>query len=55
MLIAAHPWDVDGAARARLLTGWVARSGGGYPPYFVAPDTEARDLERLVASLQDGS
>jgi 2-haloacid dehalogenase len=55
MLISVHPWDIDGAARAGLLTGWVARKGGDYPPYFRTPDVGERDLPRLVASLHGGS
>ena len=31
MLVATHPWDVDGAARAGLRTAWVNRSGIATP------------------------
>jgi 2-haloacid dehalogenase len=55
MLIAVHPWDIDGAARAGLLTGWVARNGGEYPPYFKTPDIRERDLRKLVAALHGAS
>jgi 2-haloacid dehalogenase len=51
MLIAAHPWDIDGARRAGLRAGWVARSGGAYPPYFQPPDIRGRDLSQLVLAL----
>ena len=34
MLVAVHPWDVDGAARAGLRTAWVNRTGSGYPAHF---------------------
>lgn len=27
MLVAVHPWDIDGAARAGLRTAWIDRSG----------------------------
>jgi 2-haloacid dehalogenase len=38
ILVAVHPWDVDGAARAGLRTAWVDRGGhGGYPPYIREP------------------
>lgn len=50
-LIAAHPWDIDGAGRAGLRTGWIARSGGAYPPYFRPPDMRGRDLTQLVRAL----
>jgi 2-haloacid dehalogenase len=52
MLVAVHPWDIDGAARAGLLTGWVTRKGGVYPPYFRAPTIRGHDLGELVASLK---
>jgi 2-haloacid dehalogenase len=55
MLIAAHPWDIDGAARAGLRTGWVARSGGAYPAYFQPPDVRARDLSQLVLALDESA
>ena len=31
MLVAVHPWDIDGASRAGLVTAWLNRSGGPYP------------------------
>ena len=31
MLVAVHPWDVDGAGRAGLRTAWLNRSGTSYP------------------------
>ncbi len=45
MLVAVHPWDIDGAARAGLRTAWIDRSGGaGYPAFF-------RPAEVVVDSL----
>jgi 2-haloacid dehalogenase len=38
MLVAVHPWDIDGAARAGLATAWIDRAGGPYPDYFRAAD-----------------
>ncbi len=32
LLVAVHPWDTDGAARAGLRTAWVNRTGRGVPP-----------------------
>lgn len=52
LLIAVHPWDIDGAARAGLRTGWVNRNGGRYPSYFTAPDLEASDLVELARALR---
>lgn len=50
-LIAVHPWDIDGAGRAALRTGWLARDGASYPPFFRAPEFRARDLPTLAAAL----
>lgn len=52
MLVAVHPWDIDGAARAGLRTGWINRRGTPYPSYFSAPDVQAPDLPALAASLR---
>ncbi|QNN54588.1 haloacid dehalogenase type II [Nocardioides mesophilus] len=51
MLVAVHPWDVDGAHRAGLRTGWVDRAGGDYPALFSRPDVTGRDLVDLAARL----
>ena len=50
-LIAVHPWDIDGAARAGLQTGWLSRDGAPYPPYLRAPETTGRNLPKLAAIL----
>lgn len=52
MLVAVHPWDIDGAARAGLRTGWLNRDGARYPHYFTAPDVEAADLVQLAQRLR---
>jgi 2-haloacid dehalogenase len=51
MLVAVHPWDLDGAARAGLRTAWVDRSGGGYPGYLTAPDLTVTGLDDLAAQF----
>ncbi len=51
MLVAVHPWDIDGAARAGLATAWVNRSGGPYPAYFKTPDLRAASLTDLADQL----
>ena len=51
MLVAVHPWDINGAARVGLRTGWVDRGGMRYPPYFRAPDVTASGLDTLAAVL----
>ena len=38
LLVAVHPWDLEGAHHAGLRTCWVDRAGSRYPGYFSAPD-----------------
>lgn len=52
MLVAVHPWDIDGAARAGLATAWVERSGGPYPEHFRAPDLAVASLTDLADQLR---
>jgi 2-haloacid dehalogenase len=54
MLVAAHPWDVDGAARAGLRTAWVNRSGIGYPASFRPADVTVPSLADLPMALTAG-
>lgn len=51
LLVAVHPWDIHGAARAGLATAWINRSGGQYPAYFQAPDYTIPGLDQLAAAL----
>ncbi len=51
MLVAVHPWDIDGAARAGLRTGWLRRGAAGYPSYFRTPEVEVADLQELAEAL----
>lgn len=51
LLVAAHPWDIDGAARAGLRTAWVDRAGQAYPDYFRPPQhtvTGVGDVAELL-------
>lgn len=52
MLVAVHPWDIDGALRAGVTTAWVSRDGGPYPEYFKAPDLRTESLTDLVDQLR---
>lgn len=52
MLVAVHPWDTDGAARAGLRTAWVDRAGSSYPAYFTAPTVRATSLVDLAHQLR---
>ncbi|MCO4239193.1 haloacid dehalogenase type II [Pseudarthrobacter raffinosi] len=51
MLVAVHPWDVHGAARAGLGTAWINRNGANYPDYFAAPDYTVATLTELPEAL----
>lgn len=55
MLVAVHPWDIDGAARAGLGTAWINRNGEPYPRYFRAPDITAQSLTDLADTLNNSS
>ena len=51
LLVAVHPWDIHGAARAGLRTAWLNRSGSSYPGHFVAPDVTVSALTELPGAL----
>lgn len=50
-LVAAHPWDVDGAGRAGLIGAWLNRSTATYPPYLTVPAVTASSLPALADLL----
>jgi 2-haloacid dehalogenase len=52
MLVAVHPWDIDGASRAGLATAWLDRSGGSYPGHFRPADLRADSLTALADRLR---
>lgn len=51
MLVAVHPWDIDGAARAGLATAWINRDGGPYPEHFRNADLVATSIIDLSDQL----
>lgn len=51
MLVAVHPWDIHGAARAGLATVWINRTGAPYPAHFAAPGHTVESLRHLAAAL----
>lgn len=51
MLVAVHPWDCDGAARAGMRSAWVNRTGATYPSYFTPPEVEATSLATLADAV----
>ena len=52
MLVAVHPWDVDGAARAGLRTACVDRAGTPYPTHLRSPELVATSLPDLARRLE---
>ena len=55
LLVAVHPWDIHGAARAGLGTAWINRSGVPYPAYFSTPDYTVASLPDLAAALANAA
>lgn len=51
LMIAAHAWDLQGAAHAGLRTGWVRRQDARFHAAMTAPDVQA---ESLVEVVQEG-
>lgn len=51
LLVAVHPWDIDGAARAGLQTGWLDRNNRPYPAVFHPADHTAPSLPELADRL----
>jgi 2-haloacid dehalogenase len=52
LLVAVHPWDVDGAARAGMQSAWLDRGRGPYPEYLPAPGLTALSLPDLADQLE---
>ena len=51
MLVAAHPWDVAGAAWAGMQTAFIERAGNQPFPLALPPDIIASDLNDLYNQL----
>lgn len=50
-LVAVHAWDVHGACRAGLVTGWASRLEGRFPAILDRPDVVGADLVEVVDGL----
>jgi 2-haloacid dehalogenase len=50
-LVAAHWWDVAGAARAGLRTAWISRHDRLYPEVAPEPEVRAADLLEGAAAI----
>ena len=55
VMVAVHPWDLDGASRAGWRTAHVDRSGAPWPEVFRRPDHVAGSFSGLAAALQAAS
>ncbi len=53
MLVAVHPWDLQGARSAGLRTAWIRRGAEEWPGCFEAPELVASGLDDLAARLLD--
>jgi 2-haloacid dehalogenase len=51
LMVAVHPWDVDGARRAGMQTAWLNRSDGHYPATFLEPTYTASGVDDLAEQL----
>ena len=51
LLVAVHPWDIDGAARAGMTTAWINRTGTPYPEVFTPPTFTVAALADLADRL----
>jgi 2-haloacid dehalogenase len=51
MLVAVHPWDVNGAKSAGLQAAFVARNDERYPPFYKQPDLTVASLTDLADQL----
>lgn len=51
LMVAVHPWDLNGAKRAGMRTAWVNRHVAPFPSYFRPPDYEVARLTDLPAAL----
>jgi 2-haloacid dehalogenase len=50
-LVSCHPWDVLGARKSGLVTGWCNRDGAVFPAPFGRPDVTGTNLVEVVEKL----
>jgi 2-haloacid dehalogenase len=53
LLVAVHPWDVDGARRAGLQSVWVNRAGAPFPGIFTDPTYTVTSIEEVAELWTD--
>jgi 2-haloacid dehalogenase len=54
LLVAVHPWDLQGGRTAAVGTAWIRRDAGEWPACFDAPDLVASGFEDLAEQLLGG-
>lgn len=52
LLVAVHPWDVDGAIRAGLTGCWLNRTGAPYPSHCCEPTHTVASLSELAGRVR---
>ena len=50
-MVAAHSWDMGGAAAVGMRTAWISRLEGEFDSSFGSPDVSCADLEDVVQHL----
>jgi FMN phosphatase YigB (HAD superfamily) len=52
MMVASHPWDINGALAAGMRAAYVARGGAeAYPAYLRRPEADVPDFGALADAL----
>jgi 2-haloacid dehalogenase len=51
LLVACHPWDVDGARRSGMQSAWVNRTGAPFPATFLEPTYTVAGIDELAEVL----
>ncbi|MFJ7767875.1 haloacid dehalogenase type II [Streptomyces sp. NPDC097107] len=54
LMVAVHPWDIDGAQRAGLDGAWLRRGASVYPRAMTPPRYRAQDLRELADVMVAG-
>jgi 2-haloacid dehalogenase len=54
LLVAVHPWDLQGGRTAAIGTAWIRRGVGEWPACFDAPDLMAGGIDELAEQLLGG-
>lgn len=55
VMIAVHPWDLQGAHQAGMLTAWLDRDGGRFPEFMTAPNVRGASLREVADALGPAS